>query len=239
MIRLELRLSRAYNTFRMPDLYKSNETPAEEVVTKEEKGVAEERPIAKALRPEASEKRLWSFYVKPNGVHFETQDPQEEIILLLRKHPVTNLWWIFVALLLLIAPSFFDSYSFLPFLPRGFHFVASLLWYLVTAAFILENFLSWFFNVYIVTDERIIDVDFHNLIYREISETKIDKIQDVTFSMGGVMSAFFNYGNVVIQTAGTVPNFDFQAVPEPSTVVKILQQLRTEEEQEAIEGRVR
>lgn len=203
----------------MPELYKSNEVRSRQ-----------EYP--------SSTRALWSYYVNPNNVRFETQDDEERIVLLLRKHPVTNLWWILVAIVLLVIPSFFDNYSFLPFLPRGFHFVASLLWYLVTTAFILESFLSWFFNVYIVTDERIIDVDFHNLIYREISETKIDKIQDVTFAMGGVMSAFFNYGNVIIQTAGTVPNFDFEAVPEPASVVKILQQLRTEEEREVLEGRI-
>lgn len=211
----------------MPDLYKAEDQPS-----------AEGRPERVERVEGPSTKTLWSFYINPNGVHFETQDPEEKIVLLLRKHPITNLWWILVAIVLLVIPSFFDSYSFLPFLPRGFDFVASLLWYLVTTAFILESFLSWFFNVYIVTDERIIDVDFHNLIYREISETKIDKIQDVTFAMGGVMSAFFNYGNIIIQTAGTVPNFDFQAVPEPASVVKILQQLRTEEEREVIEGRI-
>lgn len=210
----------------MPDLYKSENS-------------TQTNPPAEPVYPTPSTKTLWSFYISPNNVHFETQDPEEKIVLLLRKHPITNLWWIIVAVFLISVPGFFDSYSFLPFLPRGFHFVASLLWYLVTVAFILENFLSWFFNVYIVTDERIIDVDFHNLIYREISETKIDKIQDVTFTMGGVMSAFFNYGNVIIQTAGTVPNFDFQAVPEPASVVKILQQLRTEEEKEVLEGRIR
>ena len=209
----------------MPDLYKSNDS-------------AEGRPErAGRVEGPSSTRALWSYYVNPRNVRFETQDDEEKIVLLLRKHPITNLGWILIALFMLLAPMFFDAYTFLPFLPRGFYFIAGLLWYLVTTAFIMQSFLSWFFNVYILTDERIIDVDFLNLIYREISEAKIDKIQDVTFSMGGLMSTFFNYGNIMIQTAGTVPNFEFIAVPEPASVVKILQVLRNEEEQEFLEGR--
>lgn len=226
----------------MKDLYNSNSDNKEDLTNQPELPVVENSVLENTKKPVSlvsSERRLWSFYVKPKSIKFETQDPEEEVLLLLRKHPVTNLWWILISILLLIAPMVFEITSFLAFLPAGFSFMSILLWYLVSTAFVLENLLSWLFNVYIVTDERIIDVDFHNLSYREISETKIDKIQDVSFSMGGVMSVFFNYGDVIIQTAGTVSNFDFMAVPEPATVVKILQQLRTEEEQEAIEGRIR
>ena len=70
-------------------------------------------------------------------------------------------------------------------------------------------------------------------------DANIDKIQDVTYKMGGVIRTLFNYGDVMIQTASEVPNFDFLAVPYPDKVAKVLQDLRTEEQQEAIEGRVR
>ena len=103
----------------------------------------------------------------------------------------------------------------------------------------MESFLTWFFNVYIVTDERIIDIDFYNLIYKEVSDANIDKIQDVTYKMGGVIRTLFNYGDVMVQTASEVPNFEFLAVPKPDKVAKVLQDLRIEEQQEAIEGRVR
>ena len=42
-----------------------------------------------------------------------------------------------------------------------------LVWYLISIAYFIESFLTWFFNVYFVTDERIIDVDFYNLIYKK------------------------------------------------------------------------
>lgn len=182
---------------------------------------------------------LSAYCYKPESTFFETQDPEEKIILLLRQHPITNLPWILVAVLMAIAPSILNYFPLLSFLPANLIVVALLLWYLLTVAVVIQGFLFWFFNVYIVTDERIVDFDFYNLIYKEISEAKIDKIQDVTYKVGGVVRTVFNYGDVLIQTAGTIPNFDFEAVPNPSEVVRILQALRTEEEQEVIEGRVR
>ncbi len=71
------------------------------------------------------------------------------------------------------------------------------------------------------------------------ADANLDKIEDVTYKMGGVIRTLFNYGDVLIQTAAEVTNFDFLAVPYPDKVVKVLQDLRMEEQQEVIEGRVR
>lgn len=175
----------------------------------------------------------------PDKVDFETRERKEKIVLLLRRHPITNLAWILVAVLMIFAPLVLSIFPILSFLPSNFQFVAVLVWYLITTAFVLENFLTWFFNVNIVTDERIVDIDFHNLIYKEVSDAKIDKIQDVTYKMGGVIRTVFNYGDVYIQTAAEVPAFEFLAVPTPNKVARVLQDLMIEEEKEKLEGRVR
>jgi len=181
---------------------------------------------------------LSSFAYLPKGVSFETKNREEKIVLLLRRHPITNLRWILIAVFLILAPLVLNFFPILDFLPANFRFVAVLGWYLITLAFIFENFLDWFFNVNIITDERIVDIDFDNLIYKKISEMAIDKIQDVTVRTGGVVRTMFNYGDVFIQTAAEVTNFDFLAVPNPERVTKILEELKVEEQQEALEGRV-
>ncbi|HBL51960.1 MAG: hypothetical protein A3D24_00635 [Candidatus Blackburnbacteria bacterium RIFCSPHIGHO2_02_FULL_39_13] len=182
---------------------------------------------------------LASFCLRPEKIKFETQEAQEKVILFLRQHPIVNIPWIVIVIVLFFAPRVLEFFPLLTFLPERFQQAALILWYLVLMAFALEKALAWFFNVYIITDERIIDVDFHNLIYKEVSDAKIDKIQEVKHTMGGVAGVMFNYGNIYIQTAGAQPSFDFESVPNPSGVTKILQELRTEEEIEAIEGRVR
>ena len=123
-----------------------------------------------------------------------------------------------MGLLMLLIPTIVSAFSILDTVPSNFRFVFVLVWYLVSTAYILESFLTWFFNVYIVTDERIIDIDFYNLIYKEVSDANIDRIQDVTYKMGGVIRTLFNYGDVLIQTASEVPNFVFKAIPNPSLI---------------------
>jgi membrane protein YdbS with pleckstrin-like domain len=180
-----------------------------------------------------------SYSYLPDRVNFVNEDPEEKVILMLRKHPVTNLGWMTVSFLMIIAPAFVTVLTPLGLLPAGYQFVLTLVWYLITSAFILEEFLKWFFHVNLVTDERIIEVDFVNLVYREITDANIDQIQDVTVEVGGALRTFLHYGNVIIQTAAQVPKIEFEVVPNPDAVAKLLRELRIEEEKEKLEGRVR
>ncbi len=174
-----------------------------------------------------SHNRLSSFCLYPEDIDFETREKDEKVILLLRAHPIINLKWILVTVLMLFVPGIVGAFGFLASLPTGFDLIITLAWYLVTMAYALENFLSWYFNVYIVTTLRVIDVDFYNLIYKQVSDANIDKIQDVTYNMGGVGRTIFNYGDVFIQTAAEVSEFDFLAVPNPDKVAKIIEDLIT------------
>ncbi len=83
------------------------------------------------------------------------------------------------------------------------------------------------------------DVDFLNLTTKKVSDADLEKIQDVTFTNNGAFGTIFNYGDVIIQTAAELPEFVFEAVPQPASVANILQRLRTEEKIEALEGRIR
>jgi len=181
---------------------------------------------------------LSPYALLPANVSFETKNDGEKVVLLLRRHPITNLGWLIVFVIMLFAPSVLSGFPLLDFLPDNFRFIAVLSWYMISTAYFLENFLSWFFNVNIITDERIIDVDFYNLIYKHVTDAETNKIQDVSYNMGGVIRTMFDYGDVLIQTASEIPNLEFLAIPHPSQVVKLLQELRIEEQVEALEGRI-
>ena len=182
---------------------------------------------------------LASFCRIPEGTRFETQQDKERLILLVRAHPIINLPWIVVAVVMAAAPVAFKYFGVLGLLPVKFALVGGLFWYLVLVAFVLEQFLNWYFNVYIVTDERIVDIDFLNLLYKRVSDAKLDKVQDVTYAMGGVVRSLFNFGSVFIQTAAEVPLFEFTDVSRPDRVAAVIRALVVQEEQEVLEGRVR
>ena len=180
-----------------------------------------------------------SFMYYPRKVNFINKDPEEQIILILRRHFITNVSWISIAILMSLFPLLFIFFPVLDFMPHEFQIITILGWYMMVIAYVFENFLSWFFGVNIITDERVFDVDFINLVNRDITDANIDQIQDVSTSMIGAIRTLFNYGDVFIQTAAQVPKIEFVAIPNPDRVARILRELRVEEEIEKLEGRVR
>lgn len=181
---------------------------------------------------------LLAFAAKPLNVCFDSQLKDEQIILLMRQHPITQLRWILIAIGLLFAPLLFGYVGMFSFLPVQFVLPALVGWYLLVIGFVMEGFLLWFFNVYIITDERIIDVDFYSLIYKNISAAKIDNIEDISATTGGALRSIFDFGTVRIQTAAAVTEFEFADVPHPNQVITLLNEMLIEEEREKIEGRV-
>lgn len=197
------------------------------------------QPVKNLLDEEPSKRTLADYVVRPKHVRFETQDSGEKIILLLRRHMTTNLGWLLFTLILFLLP-FFLLILVRPgeLMPLKYQVLSFILWYLLAFTFGFERFLSWYYNLYIVTDERVVDIDFYSLLYKEVSQAKIDNIQDVTFVTGGLIRTVFNYGTVFIQTAGEKREFDFEDVPHPDKVAKVINELILEEEQEKLEGRV-
>ncbi len=181
---------------------------------------------------------LAAYSPKPHNAHFESQAESEHVVLLLRRHPITNLSWIFLTVLLLIAPIILQFVPFITFFPSMYQTVVLLGWYMIVFAYALEKFLTWFFNVMIITDERIVDIDFENLIYKRVSSAKIDNIEDITGTTGGFIRSLLNFGTVIVQTAGVEQEFDFHDIPHPDRVIKLLNELLLEEEREVLEGRV-
>lgn len=200
----------------------------------------DERDYSEVLRnTPTTTNPLAAFVVRPKNLKFETQDSEEKILLLLRKHPITNVPWMIWAGIALLAPLGLSIVPLFSFMPERFQFITVVFWYVLVLGFILEQFLNWYFNVYVITDERILDFDFYSLIYKRVSEMRLDKIEDVTFEMSGVVRNIFNFGTVFIQSAGEAREFEFEDTPLPQKVVKLLNELQMEEQQEAIEGRVR
>jgi hypothetical protein len=186
-----------------------------------------------------SKNPLRAYAPKPLEVRFDSQMPGEEVVLMLRRHPITQVKKILIAVLLFFGPFLLFSSPMLDFLTLKLKIAVVVGWYSLLTTFILEAFLVWFFNVFIVTDERIIDVDFMSLIYKNVSSAKIDNIEDITAATGGVLASIVDYGTIYIQTAGETPQLEFEDVPHPAKITKILNELILEEEREKLEGRVR
>lgn len=70
-------------------------------------------------------------------------------------------------------------------------------------------------NVIYVTNEKIAQVLYMSLFNRKISQLSIGDVQDVTVTQKGLLAHVFNYGELVIETAGEQQNYSFSYVPDP------------------------
>lgn len=172
-----------------------------------------------------------SYCENPKGFKFSQQETNERVLLILRKHFITNLPWILSAIALGLLPLLFPLIiaSFpipLPGQSILLYYIAS--YYLIIFGFILINFSLWYFHTGLVTSKRLLDIDLAGILYRQISEAKNSNIEEVTYAQVGFIASLFNYGNVYIQTSGAEVNIEYDKVPRPSKVADIISDLTTE-----------
>lgn len=94
------------------------------------------------------------------------------------------------------------------------------------------NWVDWGNDQYIVTDDRIIDIEALPAGFRRrTTETQFDRIQNVSFEIPNPFATLLNYGTVVIFTAGIEGKLDFEWVPDPRRVqAEIFRRLSAYEE---------
>lgn len=206
----------------MPIIYSSSQ---EDLSTgKVDNRPKEQAPLqSPAAKPhhQSKHKYFHSFCVYPEQVSFESQQSDEKVILFLRAHPFTQLPWIISATLGFIFPTFANLF-FGPYLSDLQIIFLNLAWHSALLSYIFINLLNWQFNIGLVTNKRIIDIDYHSILYKEINATTIDNVEDVTEKTVGLFSSFFGYGNLFIQTAGTTVNVEFINIPQPMQAVRII-----------------
>ena len=77
-------------------------------------------------------------------------------------------------------------------------------------------------NVVFVTTEKIAQVLYRTIFDRKVSQLSIGDVQDVTTSQRGLVARFFNYGTLVIETAGEQSNYTFTFTPHPYEASKAI-----------------
>ena len=70
-------------------------------------------------------------------------------------------------------------------------------------------------DVVIVTTEKISQFLHKTIFDRKISQLSIGDVQDVTVSQTGIFARLFNFGTLVIETAGEQQNYTFIYTPNP------------------------
>lgn len=167
-----------------------------------------------------------SFGAFPQGVSFHGKDQSEDVILLVRRDLATFIPQYLLVFFFLMMPIIF--FAFLGAMDLGgaattaLGIGGSIFFILIAVTIAFDTFIKWYYSVGIITNERLVDVDFTNVLYHRFSETQLENVEDVTHAVAGTLGSLFDFGTVYVQTAGTRTEFEFDLVPRPRDVQDLI-----------------
>jgi len=157
---------------------------------------------------------------------------------MVRRHPVTFvpyfLLFVFMVSLPVIGYILFpDSIEDLLTGPISMPLIimSAAAYYLSVLLFFYSFFVEFYLDCWIITNDRLFDIRQISLFARTIAEVDLYQIQDVSSEVKGIFPTIFNYGNVYLQTAGTVPKFILSDVPNPDHLRQLIIELSSKDKQ--------
>ena len=102
------------------------------------------------------------------------------------------------------------------------------LYYFFLWFFLFYEWLDYYLDIWIVTNHRIIEVTQHGFFNHELSELHLTRIQDMTLITKGMFSTFLDFGDVHIQTAGSIERVIFKNMSHPRQFMEEINSLMVE-----------
>lgn len=168
--------------------------------------------------------------------HLPNQKEFENIKFLLRRHWIVPLEHIILFIFLAAIPLglYWILNNILPSwltgeLSRPIITLMASIYFLFIWLLFFHNFIDYYLDVWIVSNDRIINIEQQGLFSRTISEQKLYRVQDVTSEVKGILPTLLHYGNVYVQTAGEKQRFIFRQIPRAHEISKKIIDLAEED----------
>jgi hypothetical protein len=97
-----------------------------------------------------------------------------------------------------------------------------LFWTILVLLYGVNRYFLWLLNIYLITDKRIIKVNYKNVFNKQVLESPLDRILNISFSVRGFWAALFNFGNLEVQVAGLAEPMVLKKVSQPAKVKDFL-----------------
>jgi uncharacterized membrane protein YdbT with pleckstrin-like domain len=81
---------------------------------------------------------------------------------------------------------------------------------------------DYYLDVLIITDRRIFDIEQIGFFKRDSSSFRLDRIQNISVTVNGLIATYFNFGTVRIETAGEKEQFLAPYIASPYDVKKFI-----------------
>jgi len=164
-------------------------------------------------------------------IHLKDFKSDEHVLTVARKH-----WFVFFIQMIGLALLFIIPFFFIPFLaifivagagpvtiPAGFGFFFASLWALILWQMLFARWTNFYYDVWIITNWRIIDIDQKAFFKRNVATLlNLDHIEDITTEVDSVFGTFLNYGTLQVQTAAAKTEFHMNDIAQPREVERII-----------------
>lgn len=158
---------------------------------------------------------------------FHEQFPDERVTLLLRKDIMFLVrsmlieLLIVTGLLVLLGSSIAFDWSFIE---EPWFWLVYLVAFLILFCWGFVHWFNWRYDLYVITDRRIVDSTRRFPLKKRLAEAQLDRVQDTSYEKSGLFANVFDYGTIVIQTAGESTNFQWEGMPNPVQAQAIVRQ---------------
>ncbi|HSX37144.1 MAG TPA: PH domain-containing protein [Patescibacteria group bacterium] len=157
--------------------------------------------------------------------YFEDQFDDEEVLFVFRKHPIVMRKGLVLGMLgplVGIIPA-----AVKPDLGFGVFFGGLLAGMLLGLVLFSPSWIGWHFSVFIVTDQRFIQITQKGLFHRSVADIGLAQIQSVNYEISGLQETLLGFGTIKMQTY--VGDMVIHDVHHPAKIQKrILNILREE-----------
>ncbi len=152
-------------------------------------------------------------------------EPGAHVVQEARKH-----WFLFLGELLpyaILAAVPFALPNLLTLMPAGAPYAALIdyhtvlgravlgIWLLITWTVAWSTFTKYFLNLWVLTNQRIVDIKQRGYFNHQVSSLFLSRVQDVTTDVIGVLPSLLGIGDIKVQTAGEDVEFVMHGIPHP------------------------
>lgn len=95
----------------------------------------------------------------------------------------------------------------------------------ITISAMIYALSKWFYNLFLITNYRVIDLDFRTLNKTSWTDALLSKIEDTEVRNTGLIESMLDLGDIYVQTAGSKDKIEIRRVPKPMKVQNILLEL--------------
>ncbi|MBI5530938.1 MAG: PH domain-containing protein [Candidatus Doudnabacteria bacterium] len=103
-----------------------------------------------------------------------------------------------------------------------------LFWTFLVLIYAINKYALWLLNVYLITSKRIIIINYKNIFNKQVLESPLERILNISFTVKGFWASLFSFGSVEVQVAGLPEPMIIKKVAHPSEVKDFLWKLHSQ-----------